>query len=1173
MTFTVMNTNASGSGSLAAAVASAATDDQANTINFEQSAFSMPHTITLGGNALVLNDTGGTQTITGPAAGVTISGGGLSPVFGVKRGVTATISGLTITGGSTSGFGGGVEIGATADLTMTNCTISGNSAGVSGGGLENLGTLSLNDCTISGNSASDYGGGLLTNGAATLTNCTISGNSAGDGGGLAGVGTVNLTDCTISANSAGMYGGGLYSDSDTTTTLTDTIVAGNNIPSGPSDIQNSGTLLGSSNLIGTVIGTGGSGGLTSGTDHNIVLTSLSSLGLAPLGSYGGPTQTMALLPGSAAIGAGESTSPPIDQRGAPRPAFGAADIGAFEDQGYTLAVSSGSTQTTLVNTAVSAPLVAQLTENFANAPLPGVTIGFSAPSSPASATLSAASAVTDANGLASVTATANATAGIYTVTASAGGVTSSASFSLTNQIEPSFSRLSNPTITYGREVSFGGTLAAGSQVPAGEDVAVTVDGATHDAAIFPDGFFLTLFNDAEVVLNASSTAYNVSYAYTSDGVFLAANDSSQLTVNPAPLAITAVSDTKVYDASASSSEMPTVVGTLYNGNTVTGLTQAFTSKNVLGTNDSRLIVSGYIVNDGDNGNDYAVATQTASGTITAAPLVITAVSDTKVYDGSTSSSKTPSVGTLYGGDNVSGLTEAFSSKDVLGNNNSTLKVTGYTVNDGDNGKDYTVTTQTASGTITPAALTITAVSDTKVYDGTTSSSKTPTVAGLYNGDNVIGLTEAFSSKDVLATNNSTLNVTGYTVNDGDNGNDYTVTTETASGTITPAPLTITAVSDTKVYDGSTSSSKTPTFGMLYDGDTVTGLAQAFSSKDVLGTNNSTLKVTGYTVNDGDNGKDYTVTTKDASGTIKPAPLTVHATDLSAVYGSPLPAPTDTITGFVGGDKSSVVSGAPALAMTAAPGASAGDYPITIAAGTLSAVNYDFPAADLIAGTLKVTRAPLVIKAVSTSMFAGEPVPALAAVYSGLVNGDTPEGLTVPAVLFSAAGPSSLPGTYPITVVGGISPNYTTTYVPGTLTVNPAPATVESVSVQRIKLHKHKTVKEIVLQFSEALDAATAQSINSYTLATVPKNKKQKSKPVPISGASYNSSAFTVTLMTRKALALYPPLELTVEAASLLDALGRELDGNDSGQPGANFTAVLRKAGTSITSARALPGIG
>ena len=52
---------------------------------------------------------------------------------------------------------------------------------------------------------------------------------------------------------------------------------------------------------------------------------------------------------------------------------------------------------------------------------------------------------------------------------------------------------------------------------------------------------------------------------------------------------------------------------------------------------------------------------------------------------------------------------------------STLTVISFTVNDGDGGQDYNVTTINAIGTITPATLTITATSQTKVYDGTTSS--------------------------------------------------------------------------------------------------------------------------------------------------------------------------------------------------------------------------------------------------------------------------------------------------------------------------------------------------------------------------------------------------------------------------------------------------------------------
>jgi predicted outer membrane repeat protein len=1384
--------SSSGALSLRQAVNLANLLDVAATITFDATVFTGGQTIALTQGPLALGDTGGTLTITGPAEGLIVSGGGDGRVFDVAPGATASISGLTITGGSTS---------------------------LDGGGLYNQGMMTLTDCTISENSAEEDGGGLAGDGTATLTDCTISGNSADDGGGLDIGGTASLTGCTISGNSAGGTGGGLYDQG--TATLEDTIVAGNT-GSGGSASDIAGSVSGSSSY--NLIGTGGAGGLTNGADHNIILTGLAGLGLAPLGDYGGPTETMALLPGSVAIGAGTAVSGiATDERGASRPTSGAVDLGAFQDQGYTVAVSSGSPQLTMVNSAFGAPLVAVLTENFVKAPLPGVTIDFSAPSSGAGATLSASSAIANASGLASITATANATAGAYAVTASAPGVASTASFELTNQIQPSFSGLTNPTVTYGSTLTVSGTLAAGSQVPVGGNVVVTVDGGDQNATILPDGSFSAQFTSDDGFLNASSTAYIVTYEYAGGGGFLEAEGSSQLTVNREALTITAVANTKVYDGTTIAAALPTITsGSLATGDT-DNFTESYSTKNA-GTGLT-LTPSGSVDN-GKSKNYTITFVSVSTGVITPAPLTITATSDTKVYDGTTASSQTPTDSGLISaaGDTVTGLTEAFASKNVLGTDGSTLTVTGYTVNDGDGGKDYTVTTQDASGTITPAALTITATGDAKVYDGTTTSSQTPTYGTLYGGDTVTGLTQAFDSKNVLGTDGSTLIVTDYTINDGDDGKDYTVTTQSAAGTITPAALTITATGDTKVYDGTTISSQAPTDSGLIAaaGDTVTGLTEAFASKNVLGADGSALIVTGYSVNDGDGGNDYTVTTQDASGTITPAALTIAANDQTKVYGAALPtltasysgfvggdtpailttqptptttalasspvsgspytitvagavdpdysityvpgrltvtpaaltitandqtkvygaalstltasysgfvngdtsaslttqptlsttaaadshvaggpyaitvggaadsnytisyvagsltvtpaaltitandqtkvygaalptltasysgfvngdtpaslttrptlsttatadshvaggpyaiiaggavdpdysiayvpghltvtpasltiaandqtkvygaalpALTYTITGFVGGDSSSVLSGAPAIATTATAGSGVGSYAITVAAGTLSDSDYTFPAADLIAGTLTVTPAPLVISAVSTSMMSGQPVPALMAAYMGFVNGDTAASLATAPVLQSTATSSSAPGSYPITVGGARSPNYTITYVPGTLTVVLPPATVESVSVEKVKLTKHKTVQEIVVRFSEALDPSAAQDINAYTLATVPKNKKQKSKAVPIAGASYNASAFTVTLLTAKKLSLNPPLDLTVKAASLLDAFGRELDGNDSGQPGANFTAVLSKAGASVTSERALARIG
>src|SRR5262249_34168731 len=86
---------------------------------------------------------------------------------------------------------------------------------------------------------------------------------------------------------------------------------------------------------------GTNSGLTNGVNHNIVGSSGSPVDphLAALGNYGGPTQTMALLPGSLAIDAGAAFTNPItglaittDQRGTPfaRLVGPAVDVGAFE---------------------------------------------------------------------------------------------------------------------------------------------------------------------------------------------------------------------------------------------------------------------------------------------------------------------------------------------------------------------------------------------------------------------------------------------------------------------------------------------------------------------------------------------------------------------------------------------------------------------------------------------------------------------------------------------------------------------------------------------------------------------------------------------------------------------------------------------------------------------------
>ena len=88
---------------------------------------------------------------------------------------------------------------------------------------------------------------------------------------------------------------------------------------------------------------------------------------------------------------------------------------------------------------------------------------------------------------------------------------------------------------------------------------------------------------------------------------------------------------------------------------------------------------------------------------------------------------------------MTGLSETYDNKNA--GTGKTLTVARYTVNDGNSGGNYTVTTVTnTTGAITKAALTITAATNTKTYDSTTSATATPTVTGLVGNDTVTGLT-------------------------------------------------------------------------------------------------------------------------------------------------------------------------------------------------------------------------------------------------------------------------------------------------------------------------------------------------------------------------------------------------------------------------------------------------
>jgi methionine-rich copper-binding protein CopC len=300
--------------------------------------------ITLSGTQLELSLPGKTARVRiDGGSGVTVDGNNASRVFQVDFGVQAIFAHLTITHGSVSNSDTGAGILNNGMLTVSNSTFSGNSANDVGGAVFNAATLTVSNSTLSGNSASS-GGGIENAGTLTLTNSTLAGNTvAYTGGGIDNEGTVTVSNCTISGNSAGAQGGGINQyDPTLHFVLQNTIVGGNQSGGGTDTGPDISAALDSSssyNLVG--IGDASLSGIGNGTNHNQIGSTASPLDprLAPLGVYGGPTQTMPLLAGSPALDTGDpSQAGTPDQRGVVR--SGGVNIGAFQASASAFVVTA-----------------------------------------------------------------------------------------------------------------------------------------------------------------------------------------------------------------------------------------------------------------------------------------------------------------------------------------------------------------------------------------------------------------------------------------------------------------------------------------------------------------------------------------------------------------------------------------------------------------------------------------------------------------------------------------------------------------------------------------------------------------------------------------------------------------------------------------------------------------
>jgi 6-phosphogluconolactonase (cycloisomerase 2 family) len=825
-----------------------------------------------------------------------------------------------------------------------------------------------------------------------------------------------------------------------------------------------------------------------------------------------------------------------------------------------LAVTAASVTYGSASTTLSAVLTTS------GGPLAGKTVSFTLNGSPAG------SAVTDATGLASVSASiAGLGAGSYPVTASfAGDVNNTAaSGSATLVISPAVLTVTsaNATRIYGDPnpaFSFtitgfvnGDTVAVVSGSPvctsvdataavgtypitcttgtlaaanytftfASGNLTVTPAALTVAAAnatrVYGDpnpaftGTITGLKNGDNITATYSTTAtatspvgtYPITPALVDPtgklGNYTVTSTNGTLTITPAPLSVVAANATRFYG-----DPNPAFTGAITGIKNADNITATYSSvADPTSAPGTYPIVPALVDPTGKLGN-YTVTSTNGVLTVSPAPLVVTAANASRLY-GDPNPAFTGSISGVKNGDTFS---LSFSSVADATSAVGTYPIVPAVGDPNNKLPNYTVTINNGTLTVNPAPLTVSAANATRVY-GDPNPAFTGTLTGIKNGDNI---TATYSSVDAT-TAVGTYPIVPALVDPTNKLGNYVVTSTNGTLTITPAPLTVAAANATRLYGDPNSLSGTITG--IKNGDNITATYSSADPTAAVGT----YPIVPTLVDPANKLGNYTVTSTNGTLTVTQAPLSLVAANSTRAYGDPNNL-NGTLTGIKNGDNITAVYSTTATA-TSAPGA----YPITASLSdpTSKLGNYSVTITN---ATLTVTQAPLVVSAANASRLYGDPNPAFTGTITGLKNGDT-----IGAIFSAAADPTSPVGTYSIIPTvsdpNNVLSNYSVTLNNGVLTVAPAPLSVVAADANRLYGDPNPAFTGVLTGIKNG-DNITA----SFSSAADPTSPVGTYPIVPSLADPTNKLANYVVTSTNGTLTV-SPAPLTIQAADATAPVG------------------------------------
>jgi hypothetical protein len=601
-----------------------------------------------------------------------------------------------------------------------------------------------------------------------------------------------------------------------------------------------------------------------------------------------------------------------------------------------------------------------------------------------------------------------------------------------------------------------------------------------------------------------------------------------VTVDPAPLTITASSPTMTYEGA-----VPTITpiySGFKNGDSASSLSVPPTC-GTTATSSSAPSPPTYPSScSGAADPNYTISYVTGAVTVDPIPIGVT-VSGSQTYGSTTpvfSATDSPPSGITVNTSNLS-CSEVGTSTPIgpaLPAGSDTIVATscsGATVS-GTGAPDYApaYTSEAGDFMVNPAPLTITASSPTSTYGST------PTIAPMYsgfrNGDSASSLSVP-PTCGTTATSSSTPSPPTYPSScSGAAGSNYTINYLPGIVTIDQAPLTITASSGSMAYGGMPPSI-IPNYSGFVNGDTPFSLsAQPTCGTTATGLSPASPPGTYPSTCSGAAASNYAISYEPGAVTVDPAPIPVNVSG-SQSYGSTSPvfSGTDSPPSGITVHTSNLSCSEVGTSTPIGPALPAGSDTIvatSCSGATLSGSDPSYYSADYVvaSGDFTVGPVPLMVTASNATMNYGGAVPAIAPIYSGFENGDSASSLsaqpTCGTTATSASAPS--PPTYPSSCSGAADSNYTISYAPGIVTVDPAPLTITASSAT---MNDGGAVPAIAPIFSGFKNGDSASSLSAQpTCGTTATSASAPSTyPSSCSGAadpnytiSYVAGAVTVT---------------------------------------------------------------